>query len=53
MANSQVSTNQAEYFKNVDWYEAHHDEILFQYLGQWVAILDRQVVGPAGGGIGR
>ena len=50
MANSQVSTNQAEYFKNIDWYEAHHDEILFQYLGQWVAILDQQVVGSADDG---
>ena len=50
MPNSQVSTSQAEYFKNVDWYEAHHDEILEQYLGQWVAIMDQQVVGSADDG---
>ena len=50
MANLRVSTNQAEYFKNVDWYEAYHDEILEQYLGQWAAVLDQQVVESADDG---
>ena len=45
MRNSQ---NRAEvHARDVAYYEAHYPELLAQYDGQWIAILDMKVVGAS------
>ena len=36
-----------EHSRDVEYYEAHYSELLAQYLNQWIAILDRKVVGAS------
>ena len=31
--------------RDVEFYEAHYQELLAEYRGRWIAILDQQVVG--------
>jgi hypothetical protein len=33
--------------RDVDYYEAHYQELLAQYPDQWIAIMDQEVVGAA------
>ena len=33
------------FHRDVDYYQAHQEELLKQYPGQWVAIFNEQVVG--------
>ena len=37
----------ARFRRDVDYYEAHYDELLAQYPEEWVAIYDESVVGTA------
>lgn len=42
------SRNRAEvHARDVAYYEAHYPELLAQYDGQWIAILDGRVVGAS------
>ena len=45
MRSSQVRTE--EHGRDVEYYEAHYPELLAQYPDQWIAILDRKVVGAS------
>ena len=45
MRNSQKRAE--EHARDVAYYEAHYPELLAQYDGQWIAILDRKVVGAS------
>ncbi len=33
--------------RDVDYYEAHYQDLLAQYPDQWIAIMDQEVVGAA------
>ena len=45
MRSSQVRIE--EHGRDVEYYEAHYVELLAQYPDQWIAILDRKVVGAS------
>ena len=45
MRSSQARTE--EHSRNVEYYEAHYSELLAQYPNQWIAILERKVVGAS------
>ena len=45
MRSSQVRIE--EHGRDVEYYEAHYAELLAQYSDQWIAILDRKVVGAS------
>ena len=45
MRSSQVRAQ--EHGRDVEFYEAHYPELLAQYPDQWIAILDRKVVGAS------
>ena len=45
MRSSQVRIE--EHGRDVEYYEAHYPELLAQYPDQWIAILDRKVVGAS------
>ncbi len=44
---SSAPTGFKEHYQDIEFYEAHYQELLTQYPDQWIAILDQQVVGAS------